>query len=41
MKSKKALVTGAAGFIGLRLTEWLLQNNDQVKALTQYNHLMV
>jgi len=32
MKSKKALVTRAAGFIGSHLTEWLLQNNYQGKS---------
>jgi NAD dependent epimerase/dehydratase len=33
----RALVTGADGFIGSRLTEILLKNNYTVKALSQYN----
>lgn len=33
----KALITGADGFIGSHLTELLLQNGFQVKALSQYN----
>ncbi len=33
----KALVTGADGFIGSHLTELLLDNSHQVKALSQYN----
>lgn len=34
---KKILVTGADGFIGSHLTEMLLKQSYQVKALTQYN----
>ena len=34
---KKALVTGADGFIGSFLTEELVNNGYQVKALAQYN----
>ncbi len=34
---KTVLVTGADGFIGSHLTELLLQNGYQVKALAQYN----
>jgi NAD dependent epimerase/dehydratase len=34
---KKALVTGADGFIGSHLTELLLGNGYNVKALSQYN----
>ena len=34
---KKALVTGADGFIGSHLTELLLKNNFKVTALVQYN----
>lgn len=34
---KKALVTGADGFIGSHLTEALLKEGYQVKALAQYN----
>ena len=34
---KKALVTGADGFIGSHLTELLLERGYQVKALAQYN----
>jgi len=34
---KKALVTGADGFIGSHLTELLLENGYKVKALAQYN----
>jgi NAD dependent epimerase/dehydratase len=34
---KKALVTGADGFIGSHLTELLLAKGYQVKALSQYN----
>jgi NAD dependent epimerase/dehydratase len=34
---KKALVTGADGFIGSHLTEMLLHEGYMVKALTQYN----
>jgi NAD dependent epimerase/dehydratase len=37
MESKKALVTGADGFIGSHLTELLLEKNYKVKALAQYN----
>ena len=33
----KALITGADGFIGSHLTELLLENGYQVKALAQYN----
>ena len=33
----KALVTGADGFIGSHLTEMLVQNNFEVRALSQYN----
>ncbi|MDT8384919.1 MAG: NAD-dependent 4,6-dehydratase LegB [Gammaproteobacteria bacterium] len=33
----RALVTGADGFIGSHLTEMLLNNGYQVKALSQYN----
>ena len=34
---KKVLVTGADGFIGSHLTEMLLENGYQVKALSYYN----
>jgi len=34
---KRALVTGADGFIGSHLTEMLVDNGYQVKALSQYN----
>ena len=34
---KKALITGADGFIGSHLTELLLANNYQVRALSYYN----
>jgi nucleoside-diphosphate-sugar epimerase len=34
---KNVLVTGADGFIGSRLTEILVSNGYQVKALSQYN----
>jgi NAD dependent epimerase/dehydratase len=34
---KKALITGADGFIGSHLTELLLQNGYQVRALSYYN----
>ncbi len=34
---KKALVTGADGFIGSHLTELLLENGYNVRALSQYN----
>lgn len=34
---KKAVVTGADGFIGSHLTESLLAKGYQVKALAQYN----
>lgn len=34
---KKALVTGADGFIGSHLTEMLLESGYQVRALSQYN----
>ena len=36
-KHKKALVTGADGFIGSHLTEALLEKGYQVKALSYYN----
>jgi len=35
--SKKALITGADGFIGSHLTEFLLSRNYQVRALSFYN----
>ncbi len=35
--SRKALVTGADGFIGSHLTELLLEKGYKVKALSQYN----
>ena len=34
---KKVLVTGADGFIGSHLTEMLVREGCQVKALSQYN----
>jgi len=34
---KKALITGADGFIGSHLTEMLVEKGYQVKALSQYN----
>ena len=34
---KKALVTGADGFIGSHLTEMLLEKGYNVRALSQYN----
>lgn len=34
---KKALVTGADGFIGSHLTEYLIEKGYKVKALAQYN----
>lgn len=37
MKKGKALVTGADGFIGSHLTEMLLSQGYQVRALTNYN----
>ena len=37
MKGKTALITGADGFIGSHLTEILVDNGYQVKALSQYN----
>lgn len=37
MTNKKALVTGADGFIGSHLTEELLKKGYAVKALSQYN----
>lgn len=37
MANKKALVTGADGFIGSHLTEELLKKGYSVKALSQYN----
>ena len=36
--SKKILVTGAFGFIGSHLTEFLLQNNHEVIAFDRYNN---
>ena len=36
---KKALITGADGFIGSHLTEMLMAKGYQVKALSQYNSL--
>ncbi len=37
MKTKKVLITGADGFIGSHLTEILVSEGYQVKALAQYN----
>jgi nucleoside-diphosphate-sugar epimerase len=37
LKGKKILVTGADGFIGSHLTEMLVAQGGQVKALSQYN----
>lgn len=37
MNEKKALITGADGFIGSHLTELLLENGYHVRALAQYN----
>jgi NAD dependent epimerase/dehydratase len=37
MKNKRALVTGADGFIGSHITEMLVAKGYQVKALSQYN----
>jgi NAD dependent epimerase/dehydratase len=37
MKNKKVLVTGADGFIGSHLTEMLLKEGAEVRALAQYN----
>jgi len=37
LKNKKVLVTGADGFIGSHLTEMLLEQGCQVRALSQYN----
>src|SRR5262249_47616943 len=36
-QGKKVLVTGAAGFIGSHLTEQLVQEGAQVRALVHYN----
>ncbi len=33
----KTLVTGAGGFIGSHLTEWLLEKNHEVRALVRYS----
>jgi dTDP-glucose 4,6-dehydratase len=38
-KSKKALVTGAGGFIGSHLTERLVELGASVRALVHYNAL--
>ncbi len=37
LSNKRILVTGADGFIGSHLTEMLLENGCNVKALSQYN----
>lgn len=37
LKDKKVLVTGADGFIGSHLTEMLVSQGAEVKALSQYN----
>jgi NAD dependent epimerase/dehydratase len=37
MKNKKILITGADGFIGSHLTEMLVKEGANVKALSQYN----
>jgi dTDP-glucose 4,6-dehydratase len=37
MMQKKALVTGADGFIGSHLTEELIKNGYKVKAFACYN----
>ena len=37
LKNKKILVTGADGFIGSHLTEWLVRKGCNVKAFVMYN----
>jgi nucleoside-diphosphate-sugar epimerase len=37
LKNKKILVTSADGFIGSHLTQLLVREGYQVKALSQYN----
>ena len=37
LKGKKVLITGADGFIGSHLTERLVKEGANVKALSQYN----
>ena len=36
-KNNKILVTGAGGFIGSHLTEYLVEQGHQVKAFVRYN----
>jgi len=36
-RNKKILVTGAGGFIGSHLTEWLVANGASVRAFVRYN----
>ena len=37
MKNKKILITGACGFIGSHLTEYLLENDYEIVAFDRYN----
>jgi len=39
MKTNKVLITGADGFIGSHLTEFLVENGFDVRAFIYYNSL--
>ena len=37
MKNKKILITGAAGFVGFHLSQYLLKNNFKIFGIDNYD----